>query len=95
MVRPGQDVSFGMDYAVLAPKSQGPISVVETWQLEKDGKVLSTTRGDSHQREPGGWTTRAGVSIPKNAKPGSYIVRNQVTAFGTTQERISHFTVRG
>jgi outer membrane lipoprotein SlyB len=94
-VRPGQEVSFAMDYAVLAPKSEGNIAVVETWQLEKDGKVLSTTRGDVQRREPGGWSTRAGVSIPKNAKPGSYIVRNQVTAFGQTQERVSTFTVRG
>lgn len=94
-VRAGQNVTFGMDYAVLAPKGTSNIPVTETWQLEKDGKVLSTTRGDSHSREPGGWNTRAGVTIPKSAKPGSYIVRNQVTAFGKTEERISYFTVQG
>ena len=94
-VRPGQEVSLAMDYALLAPKNESNIPVTETWQLEKDGKVLSTTRGELQHREPGGWSTKANVSIPKNAKPGTYIVRNQVTAFGTKQERISQFNVRG
>ena len=92
-VRAGQPVIFAMDYAVLAPKGTSAIPVEETWALEKDGKVLSTTPPLSQQREPGGWHTQASITVPSKASPGTYIVKNRVAAFGTQQERIAYFNV--
>lgn len=92
-VQPGQSVNFAMDYAVLAPQGTSVVPVEETWVLEKDGKVLTTTQPLAQQREPGGWQTQASITVPPKATPGSYIVKNRVSAFGTQQERIAYFNV--
>src|SRR5262249_47673682 len=92
-VQAGQPVNFAMDYAVLAPQGTSAVPVEESWVLEKDGKVLTTTSPMTQQREPGGWRTQASITVPRNAPAGSYIVKNRVSAFGTQQERIAYFNV--
>jgi hypothetical protein len=92
-VQAGQPVNFAMDYAVLAPQGTSAVPVEESWVLEKDGKVLTTTSPMTQQREPGGWHTQASITVPQNAPAGSYIVKNRVSAFGTQQERIAYFNV--
>lgn len=92
-VRPGDTVNLAMDYAVLAPSNTTTIPVQESWQLEKDGKVLTRTESQTQNRTPGGWHTTAAVTLPKQAGPGTYIVKNQVSAAGNIQERVAYFTV--
>lgn len=92
-VQAGSEVTMTMDYAILAPPGTRTVSVAETWQLEKDGQVLTTTDPAVQDREPGGWSTQASITVPKGAPAGSYIVKNRVAAAGTTQERIAYFNV--
>lgn len=93
-VRAGDTVNLDMDYAVLAPQGTSTVPVEETWTLEKDGERLAQVPPKKESRAPGGWHTRAGIDIPKNATKGTYVVKNRVDAGSTYDERVATFTVR-
>ena len=83
-----------MDYAVLAPAGSGTVPVEEKWTLEKDGEKLASVPPKQEQRSPGGWHSRAGIDIPKDAQKGTYVVKNRVEAGDSYDERVSTFAIR-
>jgi outer membrane lipoprotein SlyB len=93
-VQPGDTVNLRMDYAVLAPQGTTSVPVNEVWTLEKDGKRLASVPPKQESRAPGGWQTRAGIDIPKNASTGTYVVKNRVEAGDSYDERLATFTIR-
>jgi hypothetical protein len=93
-VRPGDTVTLDMDYAVLAPAGSGTVPVEEKWTLEKDGEKLASVPPKQEQRSPGGWHSRAGIDIPKDAQKGTYVVKNRVEAGDSYDERVATFTIR-
>ena len=93
-VAKGNRATFDMDYAVLAPKGEGAVDVVERWDLTKDGKVVSEMPAQTVQREPGGWRSKASIDIPSNADAGTYVVKSRVEAGTSYDERVSTFVVR-
>jgi hypothetical protein len=93
-VRPGDTVTLDMDYAVLAPEGTGTVPVEEKWTLEKDGETLASVPPKQEQRSPGGWHSRAGIDIPKNAQKGTYVVKNRVEAGDSYDERVATFAIR-
>jgi hypothetical protein len=93
-VQPGGTVTLDMDYAVLAPAGSGTIPVEEKWTLEKDGEKLASVPPKQEQRAPGGWHSRAGIDIPKDAEKGTYVVKNRVEAGDSYDERVATFAVR-
>ncbi|MET0153029.1 MAG: hypothetical protein ABW298_10540 [Candidatus Binatia bacterium] len=92
--RPGDNLNLTMDYAVLAPQGTSSVPVSEIWTLEKDGERLASVPPKQQNRAPGGWQTRAGIDIPKNASKGTYVVKNRVEAGNSYDERIATFTIR-
>jgi hypothetical protein len=93
-VRAGDAVNLDMNYAVLAPQNTASVPVHETWTLEKDGEKLASVPPKEESRAPGGWHTRAGIDIPKNATTGTYVVKNRVEAGESYDERVATFTVQ-
>jgi hypothetical protein len=93
-IRPGGSVTLDMDYAVLAPAGTGTVPVEEKWTLEKDGEVLASVPPKQEQRSPGGWHSRAGIDIPKEAQKGTYVVKNRVEAENSYDERVATFAIR-
>lgn len=92
-VRAGDRIDLAMDYAVLAPKNTPQVQVKEVWELWKDGKLVSGMPPKSMQREPGGWETRASINVPKNATPGTYVVRHRVETGGSYDGRETSFVL--
>jgi hypothetical protein len=88
---PGQSLTFEMEYALLSDESE--VTVQENWEVVKQGKVLAATKPNSQTREPGGWRTRASIGLPRSAKPGTYVVRNRVSAGKRRDVRETRFVV--
>ncbi len=93
-VAAGDTVSLNMDYAVLAPSGTDSVPVHEIWTLEKDGERLASVPPKEENRAPGGWHTRAGIAVPKDAKKGTYVVKNRVEAGDSYDERVATFNLR-
>lgn len=93
-VKAGDKVTFKTDYAVLAPPDAKEVEVKEIWELARDGKVIATVPPKTETREPGGWQARASINAPKNAEPGTYVVKHRVEAGTSYDERIAAFIVR-
>lgn len=93
-LRAGDRVSLDTDYAVLAPQGTASVPVREIWTLEKDGKRLASVPPKEQSRAPGGWHSKAGIDIPKQAEKGTYTVRSRVEAGDSYDEREATFTVR-
>jgi hypothetical protein len=92
-VRPGEDVSFTMEYAILAPSDVKSFEVRESWMLEKDGVEVTRTTPNTAQRAPGGWQSAASVTLPQDAPPGTYMVRSLVDSSVGRQEDLAYFIV--
>ena len=93
-VSPGETVTFTTDYAVLAPSEDTNVAVKEMWELSKDGKVLSKMPPKDETRQPGGWQARASIDAPKDAEPGTYVVKHRVEAGSSYDERVAAFVIR-
>lgn len=93
-VSPGQKVTFETDYSVLAPPGTSSVAVQESWELSKDGKLITKMPVKTEQREPAGWQSRASIDIPSNAAPGTYVVRTRVEAGTSYDERLAAFVVQ-
>ena len=92
-VKPGDAVTLDMDYALLTPSGNDRLPVRELWSLEKDGKTLANVPPKQEDRLAGGWHSRAGINIPKQAQRGTYVVKSRVEAGDSYDEREATFTV--
>jgi len=91
-IRPGETVNLNMRFAVLAPNPQQTILVTERRQIFFN----NTSVGDSTlqaQRQAGTWTSSQPITLPANAKSGSYRVVVSVKAEGTEASQQTSFTV--
>jgi hypothetical protein len=79
-VSPGQQVTVDSDYSLALPASQRTVSVQETYALKKDGKLLFESSPQTADRTAGGYAVHAGIPIPSDATPGTYVVESKVQA---------------
>ena len=93
-VSPGQKVTFETDYSVLAPPGTSTVPVQESWELSKDGTLITKMPPKNEQREPAGWQSKASIDIPANATPGTYVVKTRVEAGTSYDERLAAFDVQ-
>lgn len=93
-VKAGQDVKIAMDYSLMLPPDQSTTPVKESWVLKKDGKVLANLPPQTNQRSAGGWAASAAIPIPRDAKPGTYVIEHRVKAGSSYDEDESTFVVR-
>ena len=84
-VFPGQQVTVVSDYSLALPTSQSMVEVREMYALKKDGKVLFQSPPQTAQRTAGGYAVNAGIPIPSDATPGTYVVESKVQA-GTSYD---------
>jgi hypothetical protein len=87
----GKPLSFEMEYALLCPEQE--LDVSEEWEILKDGKKLTRTVPQTESRRSGGWRVRASISLPREAKPGTYVVRSSVRAGDLADSRETRFRV--
>lgn len=91
VVSPGGKVALAMTYTVLGPPNT-PVEVTETRQVIHDGLIIGSPTV-AMQRIGGTFESRIPVTLPKDAKPGVYVVKTTVASAGATDSRESSFTV--
>jgi len=92
-VRPGSTVNVVTDYSLMTPKAMSGTNVEESWVLKKDGKVLGNIPPQRNYRAAGGWSAESGITIPRNAQPGTYVIEHKVQAGSSYDTDESTFVV--
>jgi len=87
----GKPLSFEMEYALLSHEQE--VDVSEEWEILKDGKRLTGAVPQTESRSPGRWRVRTSISLPRGAKPGTYVVRSSVRAGNLADSRETQFRV--
>ena len=90
-VSPGGGVTLASTYTVLGPPDT-PVEVTESRQVIHDGLIIGTPTV-TIQRIGGTFESRIPVTLPKDAKPGVYVVKTTVASAGSTDSKESSFTV--
>jgi hypothetical protein len=86
-VRPGDTVQLTTDYSVNAPSGSNSVFVTESWELEKDGDLISEFQGKREARESGGWVAEGSIPVPDDATPGTYVVGHRVATDSGSEDR--------
>jgi murein L,D-transpeptidase YcbB/YkuD len=87
----GKPLSLEMEYALLGPEQEFDVS--EEWEILKEGKRLTSAVPQTESRRPGRWRVRASISVPRGAKPGTYVMRSSVRAGNLADSREAQFRV--
>jgi hypothetical protein len=74
----GQEVNVATDYSLMLPQGLQDAEVQESWVLKKDGKVLTDLPPKQARRTGGGWQATAGITLPADAPPGTYVIEHKV-----------------
>lgn len=94
MVSPGQHVDVVSDYSLSLPASQTIVQVQETYSLKKDGNVLFQSPIQTAQHTAGGYAITAGIPIPADAKPGTYVIESKIQAGNSYDTNQAVFVVK-
>lgn len=78
---PGDTIEIRMTYAVLAPREDVLVPVRETREILFDGARVGEARIDI-EREGGTWSSVVPITLPRDARPGSYRVLASVETRG-------------
>ncbi|MGE5247919.1 MAG: glycine zipper domain-containing protein [Verrucomicrobiota bacterium] len=78
---PGETVDIQMTYAVLTPREDVMVPVKETREILFNGSRVGETTVDI-EREGGTWRSIVPITLPRNARPGSYRVVASVASHG-------------
>jgi hypothetical protein len=92
-VAPGSEVKIATDYSLVLPEGVREADVQESWTLMKDGKKLTEIPPQRLKRTGGGWQADAGIAVPKDARPGTYVVEHKVQAGSSYDTDESVFVV--
>jgi len=80
-VVPGETVDIQMTYAVLTPKEDLMVPVRETREILFQGSRVGETAVDI-EREGGTWRSVVPITLPRDARPGTYRVVASVESRG-------------
>jgi len=80
-VAPGETIDIQMTYAVLTPKEGVMVPVKETREILFNGSRVGQTSVDI-EREGGTWRSVVPITLPPDARPGSYRVVASVESRG-------------
>ncbi len=84
-VKPGEQIEIATEYSLYLPKGIKEAEVEEVIVLTKDGKEVYKLPAETRTRCEGGFSGRRGVNLPKNCKPGTYVVEHR-TSTGTSYD---------
>ncbi|MBI4644373.1 MAG: hypothetical protein HY743_11775 [Deltaproteobacteria bacterium] len=91
-VRPGGQVSLGMDYTILTPNN---VPVAST--LYREIRLGGATLGQPYQTQVtnsnGTYTDQVNYGLPSNAQPGNYTVISRVMNQYGSAEKVAYFSV--
>lgn len=90
---PGEQVNLVAHYAVLTPRPEDEITVVEHWRLTMAGQVMGHPVR-TVQRQGGAWVSTLPVMLPPTAQSGEYHVELTVEAMGQQDSETTDFMVR-
>ncbi len=90
---PGKAISFEVEYALLGSAKE--LDVSEEWEILKDGKTLIATSPHTERRGPGGWRAWGSIGLPREAKPGAYVIRSSIRTGKLVDSRDTRFAVVG
>jgi len=91
-VRPGQNVDMTMTYTVLTPDG-APTQVTLYREVTHGGRTVGQPYQTQAYNQNGTHQDMVGFTVPRDAPPGTYAVRNQVASSYGTSERTAYFTV--
>jgi len=91
-VRPGGQVSLGMDYTILTPNN-APVNST----LYREIRLNNATLGQPYQTQVtnanGTFTDQVNYGLPNEAQPGTYTVISRVANQYGTAEKVAYFNV--
>lgn len=90
-VRPGQQVTSTMQYAVLGAGSG--VKVDERAELRHDGQVVAKLAERTVDRTDGTWENELAIEVPKDAPTGEYVIAQRISAAGQNYGRDTTFNV--
>lgn len=89
--RPGDRVNLQMRYAVLG--SNPPTVVTEEWRVSQGNENIGNT-SIQVQRPDGTYVTTVPITLPPNARPGTYTLQARVSANGVVDTETTRLQVR-
>ena len=92
VVDQGRVVEAYSQYALLG--ADGGVPVTETWQLERNGQVLSRLAEYTQTRNDGTWVSTLPFEVPATLDSGQYTVTHQARTNVATATRSASFTVQ-
>jgi hypothetical protein len=87
----GSSADRGLDVRPEAPLVANDVS--EQWEILKDGKKLTGPSPHTERRRPGRWRARGSIDLPREVKPGAYIVRSSIRVAKLADSRDARFVV--
>lgn len=94
-VMPGEKVSIDTDYSLQLPEGMEKTDVTESFTLKKDGEKLAELPPKNIQYGSGGYLSKAVITIPEKAEPGTYVIEHRVQAGTSYDVDESVFLVKG
>jgi hypothetical protein len=92
-VAPGGKVDMNLTYAVLTPDPKAVVNVQEVREIRHNGALVGKPTV-SVQREGGTYSSDVPLTLPADAKKGTYTVLTTVTINQASDSRESSFTVQ-
>ena len=92
-IRPGEKVNLIAHYALLTPYSDQRVTVTERWDISRGGQHTGNPE-HTVQRQGGTWASAVPLTLPTNARTGTYRVALTVQAAGSSDSATASFTVR-
>jgi len=91
-VRPGGQVSLGMDYTILTPNNV-PVTSTLYREIRMGGTMLGQPYQTQVTNSNGSYSDQVNYGLPSNAQPGNYTVISRVTNQYGSAEKVSSFSV--
>ncbi|MBM9536616.1 hypothetical protein [Desulfobulbus alkaliphilus] len=92
-VLPGERINLRVQYAIMGAPAAG-IRISKQQTLFFAGKQVTVINKESTTRTNGTWENTLAFAVPKSAQPGTYTVKQEISAQGKTRSTQRTFTVR-
>jgi len=92
-IRPGERVNLIAHYALLTPDSDERVTVTERWDISRSGQSAGNPT-HTVQRPGGTWASAVPLTLPRNARTGTYRVALTVQAADSSDSATATFTIR-
>ncbi len=92
-VRPGERIDLNTTYAVIEPDPNAKVGIIETREIRHNGVLIGKPEVKV-VRSGGTYTSTVPLFLPKDAKPGTYVVTTTVDSGLAKDARETSFFVK-